>query len=246
LWERTGGDGAALPSLAALSPRWKNSAAVDDDDPQLCRLVQPESVEHAISAEQARVAALPGDSTAVGDRARLAQAVASAYDREAPQRGWDRQAHRRWEEGELRKRSIAFCHELRAGNWSTAETAKALGLSPRTLRHWDHCWETDRLAPLRRGRPPRIASIERRADVAGFLKAHGPSISIAALQAEYPDLARAELAALRADFRAEWQREHAREQCRLEWLCPRERVGDGFHSFTPPDRRRLPCDPQRA
>lgn len=185
-----------------------------------CGLVRPGSALHVTPAERAVARALPGDPPAVGDRVCVSQAVASAHDRDVRERGWDRQAHRRRHEEELRKRSVAFVREMRAGDWSTAETAQALGLSPRTVRRWDHGWQTDRLAPRRRGRPPRIASGERRAEVTGFLKAHGPSISIAVFQAQYPDLARAELTALRADFRAEWQREHPREQCRLEWLDP--------------------------
>jgi transposase InsO family protein len=52
------------------------------------------------------------------------------------------------------------------------------------------------------------------------LGTHGPSISLATLRAEYPDIARADLAELRAKYRAVWQLEHGVEQCRLTWLCP--------------------------
>ena len=70
-----------------------------------------------------------------------------------------------------------------------------------------------------RGRPPQIAPVERQAEVTGFLELHGPSISLASLEAEYPDVARAELAGLKAEYRAEWRQDHAQEQCRLAWLC---------------------------
>jgi transposase InsO family protein len=220
LGKQAGGDGAALSSNAIPRPHWENLTAAGDDDPRSCRLVETGSALHVTSSEQSLTVGLPGDSPLVGDRAYVAKAGPSAANRVVAQRGWDRQAHCRQQEGELRKRSVAFFREACAGNWSTAETAKALGLSPRTLRHWDRGWKTHRLTPIRRGRPPRIASIERRAEATDFLKAHGPSISIAVIEAEYPDLARAELTALRADFRAAWQLEHARDQCRLEWLCP--------------------------
>ena len=114
---------------------------------------------------------------------------------------------------------MAFRRYAQGRGWSTGETADVLGLSPRTLWHWDHGWQTDRLALRPRGRPPRIAPVERQAAVTGFLELNGPGISLSTLKAEYPDVARAELAWLRADWRAEWLEDHAREQCRLDWLC---------------------------
>jgi hypothetical protein len=137
-----------------------------------------------------------------------------------PRRGWDSQADRRWNEREFRKRSVEFSHDARDCGWSTAETAAVLGLPPRTLWHWSRRWGTDGLALHPRGRPVQLASAERQAGVAGFLDRHGPSISLATLRAEYPDLARAELAGLRADWRALWCRAHTQERCRLDWLLP--------------------------
>ncbi len=93
-----------------------------------------------------------------------------------------------------------------------------LDFSPRTLWHWGHSWETDRLPAHPQGRPPRIASAERQAAVTAFLEQHGPSISLSALGAAYADVAQDELSDLRAKYCADWRREHAQEQCRLEWL----------------------------
>jgi transposase-like protein len=137
-----------------------------------------------------------------------------------PPRGWDRQALRRRHEHDLRKRAIAFRGHARDSGWSTSETAAALGVSARTLSHWNHEWETGRLAPHARGRPPRIAPAERQDEVAHFLEVNGPTISMATLRAEYTEVARAELADLRSDYLAGWRSEHTVEQCRLEWLCP--------------------------
>lgn len=139
---------------------------------------------------------------------------------EASRRGYDRQSDRRRDERNLRKRAVAFHEQTRAEGWSTQETAEVLGLSPRTLGRWESHWHTDRLAIHPRGRPPRIATVERQAEVTSFLETHGPSLSLATLRAEYPDVARAQLAFLRAEYRAEWQLTHGAEQCRLTWLCP--------------------------
>jgi transposase InsO family protein len=127
-----------------------------------------------------------------------------------------------------------------ANGWSIEESAEALGVSPRTLRHWNQGWKRDRLAPGPRGRPPRIAPVERQAEVTGFLERHGPSISLSTLRAEYPDVARAELTVLRAIYRAQWRREHAQEQCRLEWLCA---GGVWAMDFTHPPHRIDGCFP---
>jgi len=201
-WERIGGDGATLGLPAFASPRLKITATASDDGPPLDEHLPATRVEQETSADQAGAN------------------VPSPCDCGASPRGWDRQEHRRQQERDLRMRSVSLFQELRGDEWSTAEAALVLGLSPRTLSRWEESWETNRLEPKRRGRPPRIAPFERQAEVLGFLKANGPGTSIAVLQAEYSDLARAELSALRTDFRAEWRLRHAQEQCQLEWLCP--------------------------
>ena len=94
----------------------------------------------------------------------------------------------------------------RAAGFSVEETADALNLPPRTLSHWCARFESDGLPERMRGRPPRCASVERRAAVTGFLEAHGPSLSLASLKAAYPDVTRAELRSLRIDYLARWRR----------------------------------------
>jgi len=211
-----GNDGAALVSTATFMPNWTTII----EQGILGRSAgRPHRVSHEAPADQPLVAAGSGGSLAGDDRAGLLADVSASDGCEARRRGWDRQSERRRSERELRKRSLAFCRYARRRGWSTEATAEALGLAPRTLWHWGHGWGRDRLAPHPRGRPPQIAPVERQADVTGFLELHGPSISLSSLQAEYPDVARAELAGLRAGYRAEWRQEHAEERCRLEWLC---------------------------
>ncbi len=212
-----GSDGAALLSIATLTPSWTTIIAAGALGRSAGR---PRHARDETPVGQAPVNARRRDSLPLDDRAGQKKRESTPDGCELRRRGWDRQSKRRRSERKLRKRSVAFGRYARARGWLTEETAEALGLSPRTLWHWDQAWGTDRLAPRPRGRPPQIAPVERQAEVTGFLELHGPSISLASLEAEYPDVARAELAGLRAEFRAEWHQEHAQEQCRLEWLCP--------------------------
>ena len=53
-----------------------------------------------------------------------------------------------------------------------------------------------------------------------FLTAQGPSLSLATLKAEYPDVARAELASLRGNYCTWWRATHTVERCELDWRCP--------------------------
>jgi Integrase core domain len=214
---RAGSDGAALLSIATFGP----SRTTIIEEGGLGRSAgTPRRVRHEASAGQASANARRRGSLPRDDRAGRVERGSTPDGCGVRRRGWDRQSERRRNERELRKRSVAFCRYARGRGWSPEETADVLGLSLRTLWHWGHGWQTDRLAPHPRGRPPRIAPVERQAEVTGFLELHGPSISLASLEAEHPDVARAELAGLRAEYRAEWHQEHAQERCRLEWLCP--------------------------
>ena len=215
-----GCDGAALLSIATLKPRGAIVVAASVEGPPTSTPAVPRSVPQETPADQVLIAASPSDSPPVDDCSGGTGAAPSPHDHEAARRGWDRQADRRWNEYEFRKRSVDFSRSARARGWSTRETAQALGLAPRTLWHWDQSWNTDRLAPRPRGKPPRIAPAQRQAEVSAFLDWYGPSISLSTLRAEYPDVARAELSVLRAGYRADWRREHVEEPCRLEWLQP--------------------------
>jgi transposase InsO family protein len=128
-------------------------------------------------------------------------------------------AHRR-ERQALRSRAVAFRVFTRELGCTLPATAKLLDLSPRTLSYWCCHAQTGALQPDTPGPPPRRAPAERRAAVADCLLAHGPSLSLAALRAAFPDLTRAELRNLRSDFRADWCAAHAVERCDLEWLRP--------------------------
>ena len=212
-----GNDGAALVSTTSIMPSWASLSAASSAD-RLGRT--PRCAQEMVPADPALAGTRYDQPLPRNDRADQVGAVSPFRDREIPWRGWNHQCDRRQGERALRKRSVAFGRYARGRGWSTEETAEALGLSPRTLARWDHGWKLDRLAAHRRGRPPQIASVERQAEITGFLTRHGPSVSLASLAAEYPDVARAELAGLRSEYCTEWRQDHAQEQHRLEWLCP--------------------------
>jgi Integrase core domain len=209
---RMGNDGAALLPIAAFAPSWATITAANalGGSTRTPPRIAPET-----PSDQEHVAACHGNS-----RINPVEAMSAPEGGEVRRRGWDRQSKRRRSERAMRKRSVGFCRYARRRGWSTEETAEVLGLAPRTLWRWDQGWQVDRLAVRPRGRPPQIASAERQAEITGFLEVHGPSISLASLEAEYPDVARAELGALRAEYRTEWCQDHPQEQGRLEWLCP--------------------------
>jgi transposase InsO family protein len=194
-----GGDGSALMSTAIVMPNWANIVVVGDAGPVPCAAAQPQ---------------------AIGEKTPAITAPLNQACSAAPQRGGERQAERRRSEHLLRERSVAFALDARGWGLSCAEVAEILGVAPRTLSQWTHDWATGRLIPHLRGRPPWIAPAERGAEVTRFLGTYGPSLSIATLKAEYPDVARAQLTWLRADYRASWRAAHRQQRCQLEWLSP--------------------------
>ena len=115
---------------------------------------------------------------------------------------------------------MAFCQAHCGLGWSRRDVAEALALPPRTLGHWCRHFAPDDLEITPRGRPPQSTTEAQRADVTDFLTVHGPAISVATLKAEFSDVARGELEALRGDFRKAWRTEHAPTRCDLSWLIP--------------------------
>jgi transposase InsO family protein len=115
---------------------------------------------------------------------------------------------------------VAFRQEQCDLGWSPRDVAEALALPPRTLAHWCRHLAVDDSEITPRGRPPRSTTAARRADVTNFLATHGPAIGVATLRAEFSDVARGELEALRSGFRKAWRADHAPTRCHLTWLIP--------------------------
>ena len=91
-----------------------------------------------------------------------------------------------------------------------------MGISPRTLRHW----QSQPIVKLR-GRPLRRASAPRRQEVINFLRrVSGPVIGLPSLRAVFPSLPCCVLAGLLRRYRSVWRQRYRRHGYRLQWHRP--------------------------
>jgi transposase InsO family protein len=127
------------------------------------------------------------------------------------------QHEQREKERATRRRVAAACRGLLDLGWSWAWIADHVGLAGRTLRHWwSHLSDWPGPAyPL--GRPRVRSSREDRNAVIDLLDERGPAIGVPMLRDGFPEMSRAELSELKADYRRLW-RERNREPLRiLHW-----------------------------
>ena len=136
-------------------------------------------------------------------------------------RGWPAQRTRREAERHARLRAVAFEHWATRRGWNRRNAAQQLGLAPGTLAFWDHRWHEDYLEARLLGRPCRRSSPELRNQAVGMMRAVGPGVSVAAVQATFPEMARREAENLRDRFRRLWQLDHRRLIHVLHWHHPR-------------------------
>jgi transposase InsO family protein len=116
-------------------------------------------------------------------------------------RGPHRQLPRRRLEAEVRRQGASFAQEARRRGLSLAEAAERVGLRGRTLRDWAGRGRQDNQEIPLRGRPLRRAAPARRNEVIAALAEVGSGASVPALRLHFADVARAELADLRARYR---------------------------------------------
>ena len=136
------------------------------------------------------------------------------------QRGLVVQRPRREVEREARTTALA-CHRwLRGRGLSAAEAAERVGVAPRTLAHWDHCWKQERLALRGRGRPCRRSNRTCRNAAIELMTMTGPSIGLPTLRAHFPSMARGELVNLQRRFRRVYRRRERRFLRCLDWRQP--------------------------
>jgi transposase InsO family protein len=100
-----------------------------------------------------------------------------------------------------------------------AAVAARLHLVPRTLRHWRHHRRPSPRPLVLRGRPLQRAPVPLRNAVLHWLDAAGPATGLPALQAGFPELARAELADLLTRYRRVWRRRHGQALHVLHWTA---------------------------
>ena len=95
------------------------------------------------------------------------------------------------------------------------ETARRLGVAPRTLRYWrrDSCQR-----PCRRGRPRLTVTAAQRREVLLFLhEVTGPAVGLPSLQAWFPRVPRCILAELLRRYRRVWRRRWTVSGWKLTW-----------------------------
>ncbi|HVX63028.1 MAG TPA: DDE-type integrase/transposase/recombinase [Pirellulales bacterium] len=125
---------------------------------------------------------------------------------------------RRQDELSVRRSVAAACGDARQRGVPAIRVTSLLAVSDRTVRRWPRAQLESRLAD--RGRPARCASREERNAVYRFLCERGPATPLAALQAEFPELRRADLQDLLRRYRRIQRRKAERLRSRLEWRRP--------------------------
>lgn len=133
-------------------------------------------------------------------------------------RGWLAQQPRRKAERAARTRAVAFARQARTRGAPAQQTAHALRVSPRTLRHWRQHGDRPIVA---RGRPRKSCSVAQRNDVLHFLhRVTGPAVGVAALQPLFRDVPRCVLEDLLIRYRRMWRRRYSQNGFRLIWQRP--------------------------
>jgi len=123
-------------------------------------------------------------------------------------------------EAMLRVATVAFCRWTRRYHLSRPETARRLGISARTLRHWQRRWKSDRLQPQRRGRPLGRSSLQTRNSLVSTIDLLGPQTGVAPLKGLFPRMPRREIADMLWRYRAARARRRRRRLVKLHWTAP--------------------------
>ena len=140
--------------------------------------------------------------------------------RQPLKRGWPAQQPRREAERDARLHAVDFGHRAVQQGVRQDVAARQLGLAPGTLAFWEHRRREDHLVARPLGRPCHRSSPQLRNQAVGLMRAVGPGISVAAVQATFPDLARREAENLRNRFRHLWKSDNQRLIHLLHWHHP--------------------------
>ena len=158
--------------------------------------------------------------------------------RSSCRRGPACQRDRREAEHHARQVILDFCNRMTQQGITCSESARCLGLVPRTLRHWNRRCQEDRLKPNARGRPARRSARSLRNQVVGFLRCNGPRIGMPTLRAEFPIMSPSELEDILHRFRRVWKYQNQRLIHRLRWHHPGTVwAADHVHPDRPVDGR---------
>jgi transposase InsO family protein len=135
-------------------------------------------------------------------------------------RGWPAQQPQREAEHDARLHAVDFDHWAMQQGARQRVVAWQLGLAPGTLAFWEHRWHADYLEARALGRPCHRSSPQLRNQAVGLMRCVGPGISLAAVQAAVPTLARREAGNLRDRFRRLWKLDNRRLIHLLHWHHP--------------------------
>lgn len=135
-------------------------------------------------------------------------------------RGWPGQRQRREAECDVRRQAVAFDGWAGGLGLGHGEAAERLGIAPGTLASWEHRWREDGLAARPLGRPCDRGDPLARNEAIGMMRCVGPGISVAAVQAAFPTLARREVQSLHARFRWHCRQDNQRLLHVLHWRQP--------------------------
>jgi transposase InsO family protein len=159
------------------------------------------------------------DGTEAGHLERLRQAgELGRHEAKKRRRSPHRQLPRRRLEAEVRQRGASFAQEARRRGLTLAEAADRLGVKRRTLRLWRGRSAGGGLAMRLRGRPLCRAAPARRNEVIAALAEVGSGVCVSHLRLHFTDVARAELADLRARYRRLYRGRQAQRV--LHWQRP--------------------------
>ncbi len=128
------------------------------------------------------------------------------------------QCSRRWAEESVRQRVATVCHFVQIQQVPVVHVTRCLSISDRTVRRWRSQTCAPSVAcPVTRGRPSQPATRQERNLVYRFVKERGAGTPLAAVQAAFPHLRRADLLEVLRRYRAVARKRRQRHQSRLRW-----------------------------
>lgn len=137
-----------------------------------------------------------------------------------PERVFNAQRPRREAEAAARREAVKVARWASFNGEKFVNVARAVGVSPRTLRHWRSEWKRDRLSPRMRGRRAVKLDYKTRTDILEVLKLMGPRVGMPTLQPIFPDVPRSALQNMLDRFRDLRLRIEERRTWSLEWMRP--------------------------
>jgi transposase InsO family protein len=144
----------------------------------------------------------------------------NASDCKPLKRGWPAQHERREAERDARRHAVAYDRWASRRGLPHERAARYLGVAPGTLAFWEHRWREDRLVARRLGRPCDRSDPRARNEAIGMMRSVGLRVSVAAVEAAFPKLARREIQSLHARFRRHCRQDGQRLLHVLHWHRP--------------------------